>query len=377
MNVVELFAGIGGFRIASDNLGLKTVWANEFEPLAASVYSQNFGSDVLRIGDINDLQHEVPVHDLLTAGFPCQPFSSAGKKKGIKDPRGTLFQVIVNIIKNRKPKYFVLENVKRLLTMQDGYHFATILNYLGELGYTIEWKLLNATDFGLPQNRERVIIIGYRGGDGAQSLLLTEEEARKVSTEIEPAILLESLLWDKVSDHTSRFLSWGLLKNQKFIMMDVKTEAPKYSISMKNILENNVDERYFFNEGMAERIKNSVKVNKFVNGVEVLFNQKGGARMGYTIFGINGLAPTLTCTASRHYERYKIDGNYRRLTPVEYARLQGFPEDHCMNISPYNQYSLFGNAVPPQMVQWAMHRLIRQKPVNLVDYIDQMVLFNG
>ena len=99
-------------------------------------------------------------------------------------------------------------------------------------------------------------------------------------------------------------------------------------------------------------------MNKFVNGVQILYNQKGGARMGYTIFGSEGIAPTLTCTTSRHYERYKIGNSYRRLTNVEYARIQGFPDHHCSAASIYRQYSLYGNAVPPQLAKWAIKQII-------------------
>jgi len=136
---VELFAGIGGFRLASDELGIKTIWANDINDNAAKIYQQYGGSFVQ--GDIRNLRHLIPNHHLLTAGLPCQPFSSAGKKKGINDPRGTLFEVVAQIIKTHSPLFFVLENVKRLLSMDKGQHFATILNSLSSLGYLIECSL--------------------------------------------------------------------------------------------------------------------------------------------------------------------------------------------------------------------------------------------
>ncbi len=160
MTTVELFAGIGGFRIAADARGFSTSWANDNCPKACSVYRSKFGDYQIREGDIAEFKSEIPPHTLLTAGFPCQPFSAAGKKEGVRDPRGTLFQTVVDILAEKQPKYFVLENVKRLLTMERGYHFATILSSLAELNYQIEWRLLNAMHFGLPQNRQRVFIIG-------------------------------------------------------------------------------------------------------------------------------------------------------------------------------------------------------------------------
>ena len=142
MKTVELFAGIGGFRIAADRLGWDTVWANDHAEKACVVYRDRFGGGELRHGDFAELIGDVPSHDVLTGGFPCQPFSSAGKKEGVRDGRGTLFQLIVEVLKERRPLFFVLENVKRLLTMEDGQHFATILGSLAELDYVVEWRLL-------------------------------------------------------------------------------------------------------------------------------------------------------------------------------------------------------------------------------------------
>ena len=143
MKAVELFAGIGGFRIACDRLGIDTVWANDIDGLAAQVYKNNFKKGIFKEGDITENIPSIPDHDLLTAGFPCQPFSSAGKKLGTEDIRGTLFEKIVQVLILKKPKYFVLENVKRLLSMDNGEHFSTILEALSKIGYLIEWRLLN------------------------------------------------------------------------------------------------------------------------------------------------------------------------------------------------------------------------------------------
>src|SRR6266849_9857912 len=164
MKTVELFSGIGGFRLAADKRGLETIWANDNSPKACAVYRSRFGNGELRQGDLRCLVSDIPPHDLLTSGFPCQPFSSAGKKRGIKDPRGTLFSVVVDVLRRHQPRFFILENVKRLLTMERGVHFASILAALAELDYRIEWRLLNASNFGLPQNRQRVFIVGARLG---------------------------------------------------------------------------------------------------------------------------------------------------------------------------------------------------------------------
>jgi DNA (cytosine-5)-methyltransferase 1 len=162
LEAVELFAGIGGFRLAADAFHINTIWANDIDPKACLVYRSRFGPKEIQEGDIRGLLDSIPPHRLLTGGFPCQPFSSAGKKEGIRDPRGTLFQAIITALARHHPDCFALENVKRLLVMEDGCHFATILSALAALNYQIEWRLLNAMDLGLPQNRQRVIILGIK-----------------------------------------------------------------------------------------------------------------------------------------------------------------------------------------------------------------------
>ena len=135
LRAIEMFAGIGGFRIASDNIGLDTVWANDINEKAVKVYRDRFGNNDIVQGDINELLETIPAHDVLTGGFPCQPFSRAGKKMGIDDIRGTLFESIVKVLKSHNPSYFFLENVNSLLFLDNGRHFRTILFALSELGY--------------------------------------------------------------------------------------------------------------------------------------------------------------------------------------------------------------------------------------------------
>ncbi|HEV3416028.1 MAG TPA: DNA (cytosine-5-)-methyltransferase [Pirellulales bacterium] len=360
MKAVELFAGIGGFRIAADSVKFDTIWANDHCPKACKVYRHNFGPNSIREGDVTKLLDEVPPHDLLTAGFPCQPFSSAGKKQGIKDPRGTLFSVVVDVLRRHQPPCFILENVKRLLTMEQGVHFATILASLAELNYRIEWRLLNAIDFGLPQNRQRVFVVGVRlgsnRGNGTNAIRLASTE--DLSTRTFRAGLLHSPeFWPKITSHGKKFPNWGLAVAGHFCAAELDSfseSAPP--CKLQSVLQDDVAPEFDFTESTVQRLKSSRPVKRFVHGVEILSNQGGGARMGYTVFGINGLAPTLTSTASRHYERYKIGSRYRRLTNVEYARLQGFPDDHCSAVSVYDQYALYGNAVPAPMVAWVMKR---------------------
>lgn len=344
--------------MACDSLGIKTVYANDLKPEAALVYGQRFGDQQLDVEDIRLASHRIPLHDLLTAGFPCQPFSSAGKKQGIRDPRGTLFQEIVDIVARSRPKYFVLENVKRLLTMEDGSHFATILAAFSELDYRIEWRLLNAKDFGLAQNRERVVICGVQRDEW--NCRPNRQPFLASSFELDSTLGLLGMQ-DRVpiSEHSSRFPTWGLAESGSFVACNLGgIPNPCPSVFLRSILERDPPIEFDFTDRMGDRVSAGNLRNKFVNGVEIISNESGGARMGYTIFGVSGISPTLTASTSRHYERYRVGDRFRRLTPTEYARLQGFPDRHCDAVSQHSQYELLGNAVPPPMAEWAVRQTI-------------------
>lgn len=367
LKTVELFAGIGGFRIAADSLGFKTVWANDINPMSCMVYRDRFGEDVNVEGDLEEFISEIPEHDLLTAGFPCQPFSSAGKKEGVRDPRGTLFEKIVKVIESRQPRFFVLENVKRLLSMEKGSHFATVLLALSELDYFVEWRLLNAKNFGLAQNRERIVIVGTRRTERQGRLdpngLVRLAGLQEVSQSRKGALdaLLDYSCWSVLARHGAKFPNWGVSYKGRYFCSSLKDFPDKVEpVLLKTVLESTPPPEYDLTDATLPRLASNVSVNKFVQGVQIVSNQSGGARMGYTIFGIDGLAPTLTASTSRHYERYFIDGRYRRLTPIEYARIMGFPDGHCSAVKPYDQYGLYGNAVPPPMVEWVLRQLFEK-----------------
>lgn len=364
-STVELFSGIGGFRLAAQERNIQTVWANDICPKACKVYQTCFGNRELNQGDIRELVHEIPPHDLLTAGFPCQPFSSAGKKNGVRDPRGHLFEVIVNILQRHKPHFFILENVKRLLSMEEGTHFAKILSQLASLDYHIEWRVVNAIDLGLPQNRQRVVILGTLKNDIKVDFPLIRLASNENISEL-PKSSFNQLSafdsWLEIEAHSQRFPNWGIAQTGRFFGYDLTHFSDVMSVlPLKTILEYDVDPQFDFTESTLKRLENSTPVNHFVQGVQILYNQVGGARMGYTVFGIDGVAPTLTSTTSRHYERYKIGNKYRRLTNVEYARIQGFPDNHCAAVSIYDQYALFGNAIPPVMAGWVMDCILENR----------------
>lgn len=161
--LIDLFAGIGGIRLPFNELGYRCVFSSEWDKFAQQTYFANFGE--MPFGDITkeSTKKYIPAYfDLLLAGFPCQAFSIMGKMKGFEDVRGTMFFEVATILEQHKPQAILLENVKQLTTHDHGRTFKTILRVLDELGYHVKWKVLNALDFGLPQKRERVIIVGFR-----------------------------------------------------------------------------------------------------------------------------------------------------------------------------------------------------------------------
>ena len=159
LRCADLFSGIGGFHIAAFNLGMEVVFACDIDPEARRAYQANFGLEPE--GDIVELgMQDIPEHDLLFAGFPCQPFSIIGQKKGFNDPRGEMFFETLRILRVKRPRGVILENVKQLATLDKGRIVRRILDDMEALGYAVDFRILNAMDFGLPQKRERTIIVG-------------------------------------------------------------------------------------------------------------------------------------------------------------------------------------------------------------------------
>jgi DNA (cytosine-5)-methyltransferase 1 len=167
LKFIDLFCGVGGFRVAMDEACIengihpKCVFSSDIDPFCQDSYENNFG--YRPAGDITQINpKDIPNHDILFAGFPCQPFSIIGQMKGFDDTRGTLFFHIANILKEKKPKTFILENVKQLVGHNSGQTLKVIIKTLQDLGYTVQYAVLNALDYGLPQKRERIIIVGHK-----------------------------------------------------------------------------------------------------------------------------------------------------------------------------------------------------------------------
>lgn len=307
---IDLFAGIGGFRVALEQSGATCVFSSEINRYACQVYKSNFNEEPA--GDITKIKEkEIPPHDVLCGGFPCQAFSTLGMKRGFSDTRGTLFFEVVRIARYHKPKVIFLENVPGLVAHNKGDTFETITNSLVDLGYKVHWKILEATMFGLPQKRKRVFIVAIRNDMDKEFVFPT-----------------------------------GSLT----------------SITMKDVMENNVDANYFISEERYERI-NSLKKN-------------GISRYDKFIIGANDFAHSLLAVdyeANLITDKTKPTGSFynkqakfkkagcknatirnkhylRRLTPRECQRLQGFPASFKMPVSNKQAYFLLGNAVPVAVV---------------------------
>lgn len=290
IKIIDLFAGIGGirkgFEIAFKG-NVECVMTSEIDKYAIETYKANYGNDNM-YGDIKEIkEEEVPEHDILLAGFPCQPFSQAGLKKGFKDTRGTLFFDIERILIAKQPQAFLLENVKQLKGHDKGHTLKVILEHLEKAGYKTFVQVLAARDFGVPQNRERIFIVGFL-------------------------------------DHSIEF----------------EFPAPTgISTRVGDILEHNVDKSYTISDRLWAGHQRRKEANKL-----------SGKGFGYGLFDENSQY-TNTISARYYKDGSEIliaqkDKNPRKLTPREAARLQGFPEDFIINkVSNAQTYKQFGNSV--------------------------------
>jgi len=307
---IDLFAGIGGIRIAYQNSGGKCVFSSEYNKFAKVTYEANFGE--VPFGDITKINEKyIPEHDLLLAGFPCQPFSiagvskknSLGKKHGFLDEtQGTLFFDIARIIKAKRPKAFMLENVKNLVSHDKGRTFKVIYNTLTELGYSVYYRVLDGKHF-VPQHRERIIIVGF----------------------------------DK-----------SVFKEQENFSFPTLPEPKK---TIREILENDPDKKYTLSDKLWNYLQDYAAKHK----------AKGNG-FGFGLTNIDGISRTLSA-------RYYKDGseillpqngsNPRRLTPRECARLQGFPDNFIIPVSDNQAYRQFGNSVVMPLMNAVAKQIIK------------------
>ena len=316
MNFIDLFAGIGGFRYALESFGCKCVFSSEWDKFCQESYNLNFGD--VPYGDITKIdEKDIPNFDILCGGFPCQPFSVSGKQKGFDDTRGTLFFDIVRIVAYHKPKVIFLENVKNLKAHNGGATFEVISNTLNELNYNIYYKVLNAKNFGLPQNRERITIVCIR------------KDIDNGNFEFPNGIVDFKTISDIKED-------------------DNKTK--KYIINRDDIF---IDEK---------KLENAIKNGKVNKPVQIGIIGKGG--QGNRIYHENGIGITLAASsggAASKTGAYYINGKVRKLSPREAARLQGFPESFIIIDNENQALKQFGNSVPIALLKAVFAGLIDMK----------------
>ena len=294
---IDLFAGIGGIRIPFDELGGKCVFSSEWDLEAQKTYFANFGE--IPFGDITKIKADfIPRHDILLAGFPCQAFSIMGKMKGFDDTRGTLFFDVARILDYHHPKAILLENVKQLVSHDGGKTFKVILDTLAQLGYYVKWKILNALDFGVPQKRERVIIVGFSDKNHADSF-------------------------------------------------DFNFEKQPYSLT--NILEpdETVDPKLFASDMILEKRRQRTK-GKSVFYPSMWHENKSGN------ISILPFACALRTGASYNY---LLVNGYRRPSSRELLRLQGFPDKYKIVVSHTEIRRQTGNSVAVPMVRMVANKI--------------------
>ena len=305
---LDLFAGIGGFRIPMQELKGKCVFTSEFNYQAQRTYEHNFGE--VPFGDITKIDLDVvPVHDVLTAGFPCQPFSISGKMKGFEDTRGTLIYNVFQIIEKRLPKVVFLENVKHLIHHDKGITLKTIIKDLEELGYKVSWKLLNAPDFGVPQNRERIIIIGHKD---------KKFDFTKLNTK--PKVSIKEILD----------------KNVKFeFLNEPYTILPDFRIQASGLIFIGHRNKSIRKAGVRPGTEHLSRVHKQPN----------------RIYSSEGLHPALPSQESSGRFWIYDDGKVRKLTINECYKMMGFPEKFVKNTSLGDSSRQIGNSVCIPMIK--------------------------
>ena len=306
LKVASMFAGIGGICLGFKQAGFEIVWANEKDKDACKTYRANFGDKYLVEDDIKNIgPNTLPDFDILTAGFPCQPFSIAGRKQGFKDKRGNLFFEIARIIDVKRPKVVFLENVKNLEEHDNGKTFLVIYNTLAQFGYGVRYKVLNGKDYGLPQNRERIFIIGFLDDWQCNTYKYPE-----------PIKSPESI-FELINIHE---------KKHPFYYYD---KSPYYDILNRAIVD-------------------KTKIYKLTDY---------GVRKSKT-----SICPTLTANMGTFPDRVPIikdDYSIRKLMPSECLLIQGFPADFKFpkDISIDSAYKQVGNSVCVPLIKMLAEQL--------------------
>ena len=372
-NVAELFAGVGGFRIGLARAGWKTTFSNQWEPAtkaqhASDVYVANFGDDGHTNIDIAKIESLPRNIDLLVGGFPCQDYSVAktlNSAKGLKGKKGVLWWEILRLVEDQSPRFVFLENVDRLLkspSAQRGRDFAVMLKTLGDAGYAIEWRVVNAAEYGFPQRRIRVFIVATKVSKRRK--LKSPEEVISKTGILARALPIEKLdspikevsLADEVGQISSRFNKSG--GTSPFYSAGYYVDGTAYTIKVQAKLASNsevlgdviepdsrVPEEYWVQEKRLKEwkyLKGAKSIKRTHKGSGVTYNYAEG-KMAFPDLLTNPSRTILTgeggTTPSRFKHIIKTKRGYRRLTPVELERLNGFPDNWTKFDADGNQVS--------------------------------------
>ena len=323
---IDLFAGIGGFRLAMQNLGGKCVFTSEWDKDAKRTYKANFGERPF--GDITKEETKAFIpdgFDLLCAGFPCQAFSIAGKRGGFEDTRGTLFFDVAEIIKRKQPKAIFLENVKGLRNHNGGKTLATILNVLrNDLGYFVpEPQIVNAKDFGVPQNRERIYIVGFH-----------------------PSTNVTEFYYPKPLDKKVTFAD----------IKERKVPATKYFLSTQYV--QTLVNHKARHEGKGNGFGYAIIPDDGISNA-IVVGGMGRERNLVLDHRITDFTPTTHIKGEVNRE------GIRKMTPREWARLQGFPDNYLIPVADASAYKQFGNSVAVPAIQATANEIIKRLKIKL------------
>lgn len=321
---IDLFAGIGGFRKGFEDAGFECVFTSEMNKPCQEVYKKNFNEEPY--GDITKINpKEIPDFDILLGGFPCQPFSISGKKMGFEDTRGTLFFNICQIINVKKPKIIVLENVKHLLHHDKGITFSVIIKSLIDLGYNVTHKILNAKDFGLPQNRERIFIV-------ATKIHYFDFDKLKKKKNV----ILRDFL-----DSEGQF---EFLDKSEYTLIDSpkKQQSGLIFVGYRN--------KNTWKNGVRENTEHLSRVHRQPN----------------RIYSIEGTHPTIPSqeTSGRFFIYIPELNSVRKLTINECYKIMGFPSDFIKHSTIGEQYKQIGNSVAIPVIKAIAESIIQQKLLN-------------
>ena len=322
---IDLFAGIGGFRLGLQRVGGQCLFSSEWTLAAAEVYERNYGERPHGDITLDSVKAQIPEHfDLLTAGFPCQPFSISGKMKGFEDTRGTLIYEVFSIMKKHRPSVVLLENVKHLVHHDHGRTLDIILTSIENLGYHVSWSILNATNFGVPQNRERIIIVA--------TLLRPFSFASLEAIQPDSDLKLANFL-DSPNSSTFEYLQ------DPYTLLE-QTTRQKSGLIFAGYRNKRTREN-----GTRPGTEHLSRVHKQPNRI-------------YSTEGIHPALPSQEVSGRffiLHEERV------RKLTLSECYRIMGFPEDFQRHQSVAEQYRQIGNSVCVPMVEAIANELILQK----------------